>query len=157
MLKLELLEADHQAAPVGKLDPRFLGLLKQEHSLILEFADPLDKYVGEPMLIIDGWIEYPYSQTMFAAWQAGVPYQAPSLDVWGEDGKWHTLLNQFGYPAGMPRRMSMSLGKLPNGVTRLRLRTNQEIYWDRIAIAYAEIPPQMYNILIQVEKQLVLM
>jgi tetratricopeptide (TPR) repeat protein len=138
-----ILEADHRAAPAGDLDPRFIGLLKQEHSLILEFAEPLDKYVGEPTLLIDGWIEYPYSQTMFAAWQAGVPYLAPSLDVSGKDGKWHTLMDQFGYPAGMPRRMSMPLGKFPEGTTRLRLRTNQEIYWDRIAIAYAETPPEM--------------
>jgi len=138
-----VLEADHQAAPLGELDPRFLGLLKQEHSLILEFTEPLNSNVGDPVLLIDGWIEYPYSQTMFAAWQAGVHYLAPSLDVSGEDGKWHTLLDQFGYPAGMPRRMSMPLGKLPDGTTRLRLRTNQEIYWDRIAIAFAETPPQM--------------
>ena len=138
-----ILEADHQAAPAGELDPRFLGLLKQEHSLVLEFTEPLDQNMGAPMLLIDGWIEYPYSQTMFAAWQADASYLAPSLDVWGKDGKWHTLLEQFGYPAGMPRRISMPLGKLPEGTTRLRLRTNQEIYWDRIAIAYAETPPQM--------------
>jgi len=138
-----ILEADHRAAPAGEPDPRFLGLLKQEHSLILEFAEALDKNPGEPVLVIDGWIEYPYSQTMFAAWQAGAPYLAPSLDVLGQDGKWHTLLDQFGYPAGMPRRMSVPLGKLPGGATRLRLRTNQEIYWDRIAIAYAETPSQM--------------
>jgi tetratricopeptide (TPR) repeat protein len=138
-----ILEADHQAAPAGELDPRFIGLLKQEHSLILEFDEPLDKNVGEPTLVIDGWIEYPYSQTMFAAWQAGVPYQAPSLDIPGKNGQWRTLLEQFGYPAGMPRRMSVPLGKLPDGVTRLRLRTNQEIYWDRIAIVYAETPPRM--------------
>ena len=29
------------------------------------------------------------------------------------DGKWHTVLEQFGYPAGMPRRMSVPLDKLP--------------------------------------------
>jgi hypothetical protein len=34
--------------------------------------------------------------------------------------------------------MSVPLDGLPDGVTQLRLRTNQEIYWDRIAVAYAE-------------------
>ena len=95
------------------------------------------------MLVIDGWVEYPYSQTLFAAWQAGAAYEAPSLDYQEADGRWHTLLEQFGYPAGMPRRMSLPLDGLPLGVTRLRLRTNQEIYWDRIAVAYAETPPEL--------------
>ncbi len=37
----------------------------------------------------------------------------------------------------------MPLAGLPLGVSRLRLRTNQEIYWDRIAVAYAEPPPEL--------------
>jgi hypothetical protein len=135
--------ADLKAAPVGRLDHRFIGRLEQEHRLLLEFPRPLDAAAGEPMLVIDGWVEYPYSQTLFAAWQAGAHYRAPSLDYQGADGRWHTLLEQFGYPAGMPRRMSVPLAGLPPGVTRLRLRTNQEIYWDRIAVAYAETPPEL--------------
>ncbi len=135
-----ILAADLKAAPVGNLDSRFIGLLEKQHSLTLAFAQTLDTPVGEPMLVIDGWIEYPYSQTMFAAWQAGAPYLAPSIDAQGEDGEWVILMDQFGYPAGMPRRMSVPLGKLPKGTQKLRLRTNQEIYWDRITVAYSELP-----------------
>jgi hypothetical protein len=112
--------------------------LAGEHNLTLEFPRPLDASAGQPLLVIDGWVEYPYSQTMFAAWQAGADYQAPSLDARGEDGRWQPVLQQFGYPAGMPRRMSVPLENLPAGTRHLRLRTNQEIYWDRIAVAYAE-------------------
>jgi hypothetical protein len=89
-------------------------------------------------LVIDGWVEYPYSQTMFAAWQAGADFSAPTLEAWGKDQRWQTVLTQFGYPAGMPRQMSVPLKQLPPGTTRLRLSTNQEIYWDRVAVAYAE-------------------
>ncbi len=135
--------ADLKAAPLGEVDTRFIGRMQEEHSLILEFSQPLDTHRGAPLLVIDGWVEYPYSQTMFAAWQADAAYLAPSLDVWGADGQWHLLLDQFGYPAGMPRRMSVPLEQLPAGTTKLRLRTNQEIYWDRIAIAYAQTPPQL--------------
>jgi hypothetical protein len=133
-----LAHADLQAAPVGPLDTRFIGRLAGEHNLTLEFPRPLDTSAGQPLLVIDGWVEYPYSQTMFAAWQAGADYQAPSLDARGEDGRWQPVLQQFGYPAGMPRRMSVPLENLPAGTRHLRLRTNQEIYWDRIAVAYAE-------------------
>ena len=51
------------------------------------------------------------------------------------------VLDQFGYPAGMPRRMAVPLSDLPPGTDRLRITTNQEIYWDRLAIAFAQDSP----------------
>jgi hypothetical protein len=38
--------------------------------------------------------------------------------------------------------MSLPLADLPQGTSSLRLRTNMQIYWDRIAIAYAEDLPK---------------
>jgi tetratricopeptide (TPR) repeat protein len=133
--------ADLQAPPVGELDRRFIGRLQAPQVLTLEFDAPLDTSASSPVLVIDGWVEYPYSQTMFAAWQAAADYQAPTLQARGADGQWHTLLEQFGYPAGMPRRMSVALTGLPQGTNALRLSTNQEIYWDRVAVVYSEPLP----------------
>jgi len=93
------------------------------------------------MLIADGWIEYPYAQTMFGAWQAAAAYVAPSIDARDGEGRWRTILEQFGYPAGMPRQMSVPLAGLPALVTAIRLRTNQEVYWDRLAVAWSEPCP----------------
>jgi len=90
------------------------------------------------MLVADGWIEYPYAQTLFATWQAGAAYRAPTIEARGGDGRWRVLRQEFGYPAGMPRRMSVPLGRLPAGTRELRIGTTQEIYWDRLAVAYAE-------------------
>jgi hypothetical protein len=135
-----VLDGDGVAAPVGPLDHRFIGLLEREHVLTLEFPAPLDGRQGTPLLVIDGWVEYPYSQTNFAAWQAGAAFEAPTVEAF--DGEqWRVVLAQFGYPAGMPRRMSVPLPPLPAGASRLRLRTNMQIYWDRIAVAFAEQPP----------------
>jgi hypothetical protein len=67
--------------------------------------------------------------------------ESPTLEALGEDGTWCVVHDRFGYPGGMPRQMSVPLHNLPEGVTKLRLRTNQEIYWDRLAIAYAEPCP----------------
>jgi Tfp pilus assembly protein PilF len=128
--------ADGVAAPPGRIDPRFIGLTA-ERLLTLRFDRPLDTGDGEPMLVADGWIEYPYAQTLFAAWQAHAEYRAPTVEARGEDGRWRTLRREFGYPAGMARRMSVPLGRLPTGTRELRLRTTQEIYWDRLAVAYA--------------------
>ena len=132
--------ADLVAAPPGRLDPRFIGLASK-HSLLLRFERPLDEDAGNPMLIADGWIEYPYAQTLFAAWQSGAKYRAPTIEARDRDGRWRTLRREFGYPAGMPRRMSVPLGRIPRGSRELRLQTTQEIYWDRLAVAYEEACP----------------
>ena len=136
-----ILSADLKAAPVGPLDHRFLGRT-QGSVLTLEFEEPIEVGPGAPLLVADGWIEYPYAQTLFAAWQAGAAYKAPTLEARGADGAWVVVQEQFGYPAGMPRRMSFPLSGLPQGTRALRLSTTYEIYWDRIAIAYAEPCPQ---------------
>jgi hypothetical protein len=137
-----LARADLLASPVGALDHRFIGRLREPYTVTVVFDESLTGRAGTPILVADGWIEYPYSQTMFAAWQAGATYDAPTLQARGADGTWHTVLEQFGYPAGMPRRMSVDLPDLPPGTDRLRLTTNQEIYWDRIEVAFAEPLPE---------------
>jgi Tfp pilus assembly protein PilF len=129
--------ADGVAASPGRVDPRFIGRT-DNHLLTLRFDRALDSPRGAPMLVADGWIEYPYAQTLFAAWQAGAEYVAPTIEARGADGQWRVLRREFGYPAGMPRRMSLPLGRLPAGTKELRIRTTQEIYWDRLAVAYAE-------------------
>ena len=94
------------------------------------------------MLVADGWLEYPYSQTVFAAWQAGQEYRPPSLGNFaGAASPWQMIYEHWGYPAGMPRQMSLPLLGLPAGTTDLRISTNQEIYWDRIFVAGAEECP----------------
>lgn len=137
-----VLEADKVAAPVGSLDGRFIGLLEDEHVLTLRFDQPLNEFGNDLALVADGWIEYPYSQTSFAAWQAGAAFEAPTLQARGGDGVWRVMLEQWGYPAGMPRRMALPLPPLPAGTTDLRLRTNQEIYWDRIEVVAIEPCPE---------------
>lgn len=133
-------EADLRAAPPGVVDARFIGLTAR-HALELEFAADLERGPGRPVLVADGWVEYPYAQTVFAAWQAQVPFEAPTLEAKGRDGRWRVVAPEFGYPAGMPRRMTLPLASLPAGTRALRLSTTQEIYWDRVAVAYAEASP----------------
>ena len=135
-------DADLHAAPPGAPDPRFIGITLP-HTLEVEFDRPIDRGPGRPVLMIDGWVEYPYAQTIFGAWQAGLPFAAPSLDARDASGRWHTVAPEFGYPAGMPRRMTLPLPRLPAGAIALRLRTSQEIYWDRISVVYAESAPEV--------------
>jgi hypothetical protein len=136
-----LAAADLAAVGPRHVDPRFIGLARP-YSVTLTFDRPLDRGRGRPVLLVDGWVEYPYAQTVFAAWQAGAAYEAPTLEARDRTGVWHEVAREFGYPAGMPRQMALPLSALPADTVALRLRTSQEIYWDRIAIVYGEPLPE---------------
>lgn len=131
-------DADRRAPPI-KRDPRFIGLLKDEQRLTLEFDAPLPRQGA--VLVADAWMEYPYSQTVFAAWQAGLGYNPPTLAARDGDGAWHTIAAAFGYPAGMPRKMALPLPELPQGTNALRLTSNMEIYWDKVQVVREEALP----------------
>ena len=132
-------ERDLQAPSPGAMDHRFIGLLSQDQVLTLEFESPIED--GNAVLVADGWVEYPYSQTVFAAWQAGLRYRPASLEARGRDGEWHMVAPEFGYPAGMPRTMALPLPDLPAGTDALRLSSNMEIYWDRLRVVIEEPLP----------------
>jgi hypothetical protein len=40
-------------------------------------------------------------------------YLAPTIEARGDDQQWRVLRREFGYPAGMARRLSVPLGRLP--------------------------------------------
>ncbi len=119
---------DKIAIALENRDSRFLGIV-DEQVITMEFTQELS---GNYQFIFNGWVEYGYSQTMFAAWQAGKVAQAPTLEYFA-DGKWQVLLPEFGYPAGMPRSASVAIN-LPQTTHKLRLRTTMEIYFDELAL-----------------------
>jgi Flp pilus assembly protein TadD len=135
--------SDHVAAPPGMIDDRFIGRLRAPHALTLAFDEVINPMGSQPVLVADGWVEYPYSQTVFAAWQAGATYDPPDLEALDENGEWHLVHADFGYPAGMPRVMALPLNALPPGTVSLRLTTSQEVYWDRLRVVYEEQPPEV--------------
>ncbi|HHL31167.1 MAG TPA: hypothetical protein ENJ41_01190, partial [Oceanospirillales bacterium] len=128
------LYADKSAVEIINDDHRFLGLV-DEQIITMEFDQTL---IGDYHMLINGWVEYGYSQTMFAAWQAGISAQAPTIE-YKSDGQWLPLLKEFGYPAGMPRSASVPIN-IPIETQALRIRTNMEIYFDQLALIQAAIP-----------------
>ncbi|VAW34659.1 hypothetical protein MNBD_GAMMA01-952 [hydrothermal vent metagenome] len=140
-----VLRTDKQAIEINNKDTRFLGLV-DEQVITMEFADEL---VGDYHLILNGWVEYGYSQTMFAAWQAGESAQAPTIEYL-LDGQWQVLLANFGYPAGMPRAASVPIS-IPTKTRFLRITTNMEIYFDQLGLFKAAQPESIikYNLKLQ--------
>jgi tetratricopeptide (TPR) repeat protein len=134
-------QADGLAVDPGPRDLRFIGRVLEPYVLELEFASPLEALGDTPMLVLEGWVEYPYSQTMFAAWQAGRGYAPISLEAQGEDGQWKMLHRNIGYPAGMPRQSLYPLEGLPAGTRALRITTDLELYVDAARVVAIEPCP----------------
>jgi hypothetical protein len=110
----------------------------EEHWVELDFGDRLAKFGPNDRLILclAGWTDYPYPESIWAATQAGVPLLSPRLERMDEKGHWQTLIADAGFPAGLPRMMTLDVtGKLTGPRCRMRLRTNMEVYWDQIFVA----------------------
>jgi len=92
---------------------------------------------GAPVrLLLHGYTEYFTANSMYAAHQAGLDPIAPYVEAQTPDGNWRKVVDDMGFPAGLPRTMVADLtGKLAPGTTRIRIVTNLQIYWDQILIA----------------------
>ncbi|MBV8630314.1 MAG: CRTAC1 family protein, partial [Silvibacterium sp.] len=86
-------------------------------------------------LFLHGFIEYFSASSMYAAWQAGLEPVPPYVDAQMPDGSWKRIINDMGFPAGLPRTIVVDLtGKLPAGTRRIRMSTNLQIYWDQVLV-----------------------
>ncbi|HET7442879.1 MAG TPA: FG-GAP-like repeat-containing protein [Terriglobales bacterium] len=110
----------------------FKGFAKP-HSLELDLGEP---YQGGPLrLLMHGEIEYFTATGMYAADQAGIQATAPYVEAQDAHGNWTRVIDDMGFPAGLPRTMVADLsGKIPRGTWRIRISTNLQIYWDNILI-----------------------
>ncbi len=136
---------DGVAVDPGTIDPRFIGKTAQPFALTLEFAEPIASGEFPPVLLMDGWIEYPYCQTNFAMWQAGAVLSPPTFEALDPaTGEWALLVKEYGYPAGMPREAAFPLdaARIPRNCKVLRISTNNELYIDRCRVVYREACPQ---------------
>jgi tetratricopeptide (TPR) repeat protein len=86
-------------------------------------------------LLLHGFVEYFSASSMYAAWQAGLTPIPPMIEAQAGDGSWHKVVEDMGFPAGLPRTVVVDLtGKLPAGARKLRMTTNLQIYWDQILV-----------------------
>jgi Tfp pilus assembly protein PilF len=135
------------SAVVRDLDQMYLGTfgkgryqgVTRDHWVELELpADaPRDKQlylIGDGFLHpTDGSINIAYSQTGYP------PPQGLSIETPDAKGNWATAKSGLGFPAGKLKTVVLDLNNVfrPGAPRRLRLRTNMEIYWDRLEWAEA--------------------
>ena len=118
------------------LDPRFVGYA-EDHWIEIDYGDRLrDIPTGAPIVLyLYGWVEYTYSHVNYAAHQAGMALHSPWIEVPDEEGGWYVAMPEAGFPAGLPRMMTLDISSLPiREKGRFRIRTNMEVFWDQIFV-----------------------
>ena len=130
-----VLGVDRRYAYVPPLDRRFIGFCRP-HTLELDFGEALAELPADKLfLFIRGYIEYPYSQTVYAAGQARVGWEPVRVEYLTGNG-WETAWDDAGVPGGMDRMMTVDLGgRMEGALGKLRLTTNLEIYYDQVFLA----------------------
>lgn len=123
---------------VKTLDEKYLDGFKrgtfqgvaEEHFVELELPEnaPKDKTIR---LVGDGWIHPTDASINVQLGQSSKEKpKSLSLEVEDESGNWRVAKENLGFPAG---KMKTVLIDLPAGAKRFRLRTNMEIFWDKLA------------------------
>ncbi len=111
---------------------KFKGYAK-EHAITLDLGDV--KNAKRVSLLLTAWIDYADSTSNMAATQAGATLTPPYLQVKNARGEWRTVIPQMGFPAGLPKTMTVDLtGKFLCGDSQVRIVTSMRIYWDQILV-----------------------
>ncbi len=115
---------------------RYQGIA-QDHWV--ELSLPADAPENAPLYLIgDGWL-HPWDDGLLVAVNQGRQEKPAdlSLEVINADGRWVTAKKDLGVPAGREKTIVLDLTGIfrPGAPRRLRLRSNLEIYWDRLSWA----------------------
>jgi hypothetical protein len=108
-------------------------------------------------LVATGWI-YPTDSSINVAIGQGTRIQPRGLSLEAQDrsGRWVVVSPDLGFPAGKNKTILIDLSQVTAaGVAharRLRLRTNLEVYWDRLAVAEGIESPTLSTVRLQPDR-----
>jgi len=119
--------------PFGRLEERYHGLARK-HAIVLDLGPFAPD--APVTLVLTGWPDWTSSTVNYAAAQnPALAPMSPRLEVIGADGRWKTVVQDMGLPAGMDKTMLVDLtGAFATDDHRVRITTNLTIYWDQILV-----------------------
>ncbi|MBI2684979.1 MAG: hypothetical protein HYX27_01590 [Acidobacteria bacterium] len=93
------------------------------------------------LLVLTGWVDWADGSTfMQAAQTRDQQLQFPRLEAQDVNGKWYTLVEDMGLPAGKPKSIVVPLENLRSG--RLRIVTNLAVHWTDVFLTPdTAVPP----------------
>ncbi len=109
---------------------KYQGITEMK-SLILNPGDNIS--TDQMLLVLQGWI-FPTDASINAslAQSESIKLVAPELQVINLQGEWETV-DHIGFPMGKDKTIVVEMaGKFLTNDHSIRIRTNMEIYWDRI-------------------------
>jgi tetratricopeptide (TPR) repeat protein len=117
-----------------------LGVAKP-HTLELDFGSAAPD--GRAVLLLNGWVDWPDGSTFRAAAQeikGGMIM--PYLQMQDAAGRWITVNQDMGMPAGKPKTIAVEL-RFPSSSRKLRIVTNLCVYWDEIFLSEGSSQPEV--------------
>ncbi len=114
--------------------PRDYLDVAERHSLDLDFGSAAPD--NRAVLILNGWVDWADGSTFMAASQARKDLALPYLQVKDAAGRWQTVIEDMGIPAGKPKTIAVDLtGKFLSRSREVRIVTNLCVYWDEIFLS----------------------
>jgi hypothetical protein len=110
------------------------------HHLDLDFGKAAPD--NRAVLILNGWVDWADGSTFMAAAQAKKDLVLPYLQVKDGAGRWRTVIEDMGIPAGKPKTIAVDLtGKFLSASREVRIVTNLCVYWDEIFLSEDNAAP----------------
>jgi tetratricopeptide (TPR) repeat protein len=138
--QVRLLAVDHPAGGALYVNDKFkappfpefrLYAARTRVSPVARNGNEFDFGPGAPrtgLLVLTGWVDWADGSTFLQAAQtAGAQLQFPRLEAMGADGRWRTVVEDMGLPAGKPKSIVVPVRDLPSG--RLRIVSNLDVHW----------------------------
>ena len=113
------------------------------HALELEFP-PGSAADNRVALVLHGWLDWADGSTFVGkAQEPGGGLAMPYLQVKDARGRWVTVIEDMGIPAGKPKTIVVDLsGRFLTQRRAIRIVTNLVIYWDEIFLSEETAPPE---------------
>lgn len=120
---------------------RDLSGVAELHHVELDFGKAAPD--NRAVLVLSGWVDWADGSTFLGAAQAsqtGLVF--PRLQVKDEQGRWQTVIEDMGLPAGKPKTIAVDLtGKFLSSSREVRIETSLCLYWDEIFLSEESAEP----------------
>lgn len=146
----KLLRRDRAYPDEFRRDPAGVA---EMHSLELEFPREAARD-GRAVLVLRGWVDWADGSTFLGVAQQGrggliLPY----LQVKDAAGRWRTVIQDMGIPAGMPKTIVVDLaGRFLSPARAIRIVTNLCVYWDEVFLSEETAAPPVRLTALEAER-----